>query len=391
MCYDLPLLGVKYGGMRVTSRVRRTTVGAAFPFSKRVILVLAVLVAALGMPVDAGAAIAFGSSTTATNGGSSNTLVITQPAGMETGDVLVAQITFEKGSDIDPLTAPDGWTLELLTNSGTDIGQAIYYKVITNAGTEPASYTWTFSQTAKAGGAILRYSGVDATDPTVASAGSTGASGNLDAPSVTADAGSFLLALYGIKKDTTLSTPAGMNQRATTTSTGNDIRILAADELRAGAGLTGIRTSTPAVEDKWVAQSMTLRPVPPGSFYTLAPCRLVDTRETSPTPPPIGGPALVSGETRLFAAAGLCGVPTDARVVSVNMTVVTPSGAGTAVLYRGDLAEPTPVISIAFNAGVTRANNGLVELDATGAFAATAHFDGDGTVHLVVDVNGYFD
>ncbi|MGH9367048.1 MAG: S8 family peptidase, partial [Thermoanaerobaculia bacterium] len=44
----------------------------------------------------------------------------------------------------------------------------------------------------------------------------------------------------------------------------------------------------------------------PKSFYTVTPCRAVDTRNASG---PLGGPALSAGGTRTFALAGQCGIP----------------------------------------------------------------------------------
>ena len=55
-------------------------------------------------------------------------------------------------------------------------------------------------------------------------------------------------------------------------------------------------------------------------FYPLIPCRLVDTRNAAG---PLGAPSLEpSGSPdRSFAIAGVCGIPSDAQVVSVNVTV----------------------------------------------------------------------
>src|SRR5260370_23571828 len=45
-------------------------------------------------------------------------------------------------------------------------------------------------------------------------------------------------------------------------------------------------------------------PPPPPLFYTLAPCRVIDTRNPAG---PYGGPALLSEATRVFSMAGQCG------------------------------------------------------------------------------------
>ena len=66
-------------------------------------------------------------------------------------------------------------------------------------------------------------------------------------------------------------------------------------------------------------------------FYTVTPCRLVDTRGVAG---PSGGPNLSPKESRGFGAAGQCGVSTAAEAVAVNVTVV-PSGTGHLSFARG--------------------------------------------------------
>ncbi|MDQ5873214.1 MAG: hypothetical protein M3547_13525, partial [Acidobacteriota bacterium] len=49
-------------------------------------------------------------------------------------------------------------------------------------------------------------------------------------------------------------------------------------------------------------------------FYTLPPCRVVDTRDPAG---PWGGPALSANTSRSFTMIGRCGIPTTADAVSV--------------------------------------------------------------------------
>src|SRR5512135_2345084 len=123
-------------------------------------------------------------------------------------------------------------------------------------------------------------------------------------------------------------------------------------------------------------------------FYSLAPCRLIDTR--NPTGP-LGGPALLPAPSpdRPFATAGVCGIPSDAQAVSLNVTVTNVQAGGTLLLYRGDGA-PSLASSINFRPGVTRANNGLTQLALDGSGTFRVQNASAGTVDLVVDVNGYF-
>jgi hypothetical protein len=124
----------------------------------------------------------------------------------------------------------------------------------------------------------------------------------------------------------------------------------------------------------------------PTGFYTLTPCRILDTRNANG---PYGGPALSAGADRTFVLANQCAIPAAARSVAVNVVVTQPtSGPGFLTLYPGGLSLPL-VSTINYSAGQTRANNGVVSLGATGAVAVHCG-QGAGTAHLVIDVNGYF-
>ena len=123
---------------------------------------------------------------------------------------------------------------------------------------------------------------------------------------------------------------------------------------------------------------------PAAAFYTVPPCRLVDTRQA---PAPLGGPALPAGATRVFPV-GLCQVPSSAVAIAVNVTVVTPEASGHLRLFAS--GTPLPATStLNYAAGQTRANNAIVPLGGDLLFAVHAH-QSHGSVHLVVDVAGYF-
>jgi hypothetical protein len=130
-----------------------------------------------------------------------------------------------------------------------------------------------------------------------------------------------------------------------------------------------------------------LHPIPPADFYTVTPCRMVDTRGPNG---PFGGPALQGGGARrLFAVAGRCGVPPGAVAVALNVTVVSPSGRGNLRLGPAGVAVPTSTIN--FAAGRIRANNAVVGL--TGYPLGSLWVQTDilpGTTNLVLDVAGYF-
>jgi hypothetical protein len=72
----------------------------------------------------------------------------------------------------------------------------------------------------------------------------------------------------------------------------------------------------------------------------------------------------------------------------VNLTVVEPAAQGHLVLYAGDAAGPPRTSSINFPPAVTRANNAIVPLAANGGTVNVKNGSA-GSVHLVLDVNGY--
>jgi hypothetical protein len=90
-------------------------------------------------------------------------------------------------------------------------------------------------------------------------------------------------------------------------------------------------------------------------------------------------------------AAGVCGVPATARSVSANLTVTNAAAGGALIAYPADLPSPPNVLTLAFRAGQTRANNALLGLasDGSGAFAIAN--GAAGTVDVLVDVNGWFE
>ena len=122
-------------------------------------------------------------------------------------------------------------------------------------------------------------------------------------------------------------------------------------------------------------------------FYTVTPCRIVDTRNTPDGP--LAGPALAASPAeRTFTLAPGCGVPADARVVSANVTVTEAGAAGTLRFFPADTPLPIAITSV-FGAGRTRANNALLLLSATGgAGRVTVRNDAPTPVHLIIDVNG---
>jgi hypothetical protein len=120
------------------------------------------------------------------------------------------------------------------------------------------------------------------------------------------------------------------------------------------------------------------------SFYTVAPCRLVDTRNP---PGEYGAPSLAAGQGRTFTLSGHCNLPSGIRAVSVNGTVTQPTAAGFLTLHPGG---PAPLASsINYRAGPTRANNMVVPVGGSGEIVVICG-QSSGAVDFILDVNGYF-
>ena len=126
----------------------------------------------------------------------------------------------------------------------------------------------------------------------------------------------------------------------------------------------------------------------PYSFSVLNPCRLLDTRNPAG---PFGSPAIqpVGSPDRSFAVTSFCGIPADAKAISVNATTTNVTGAGVLLLYRGD-GQPTGASTASLVAGKTRANNAIVQLALDGSGTIKVQNTSAGTFDLIIDVNGYF-
>jgi hypothetical protein len=123
-------------------------------------------------------------------------------------------------------------------------------------------------------------------------------------------------------------------------------------------------------------------PVPtPTRFYTLNPCRVLDTRTGSAV-------ALVaSGERVVTVGGGPCGVPPSAKAVSANLTVTQPTAAGNLVLFPTGNTPGTSTLN--YTAGQTRGNNAVASLSSAGALSIRCN-QASGSAHVILDVNGYF-
>jgi hypothetical protein len=122
----------------------------------------------------------------------------------------------------------------------------------------------------------------------------------------------------------------------------------------------------------------------PYQYYSLSPCRVVDTRNAAGTN---GGPALGT-VARDFQIRGTCGVPLSAHAVAVNITVTSASSSSWLTIWPSGSAKPF-VSTINFDPTTPAlANGAIVGLSANTNDLSVANAIGN--VHLIIDVTGYF-
>lgn len=199
--------------------------------------------------------IAFRAATQNDQPGPAAALVLTVPAGVANGDALYAAVSYEDGAVV---TDPAGWTLVGEAVNNANDRTRLLRRI---AASEPASYTWSFSGLNHVGGAMVAYSGVDATTPEdTPAAAQVGNSVTPTSPTrTTATANALLLSVFGSAGWTGTSStgPAGMSVRATF-GTNNTFGF--ADQPIASPGATGVRTWTSNAATPWAALAVALRP-----------------------------------------------------------------------------------------------------------------------------------
>jgi hypothetical protein len=210
------------------------------------------LAAAAG-PADA--AISELSASSAANGSGSSSETITQPAGVTSGEVLVATIT---AAGTGAITPPSGWTV--IRDTTTTLRETSFYHV--TGSSEPTSWSWTLGSARAASGAIIAYSGVSTSVPIDASATGSGNTGNPTAPTVTTNfAGDTVISAAGITGSwaTNSATPAASTtERYDVSNTSTESE--GADVTQSTAGATPARMPTPATTGAWIAATIALNP-----------------------------------------------------------------------------------------------------------------------------------
>lgn len=212
---------------------------------------------------------------------SGSVIVVNRPAGVATGDVMLAVLSWDGTASI---AAPTGWTVIREDVQATlPKRQKLFYRVATAV--EPATYTFTATGVAPADGVgvISAYSGVATASPVDVHGGQAQVNPPdplITAPSVTptASAGRMLVGFFSASSSGTITSAPGMAERAEIQEP--DYALEVADEAIPPLVATGTRVAVQTgVDDLGIGQVVVLRAA---GDPTLSSANLTWTATASP-------------------------------------------------------------------------------------------------------------
>ena len=245
-------------------------------------------------PSSSGGSITFvGTSAIADNSAAVSTVAIGLPLGVQSGDVLIAQIVVYDGTASDVPKAPTGWTAirDDAVNSGDKATSWLYYHVA--ASNEPAYYSWSIVPNFAAG-AMGAWRGASNT-PIDKTSGATaaGTAFSLAAPSLTpAQNNEQQIYFYGAQSGSapTISVANGLNLRFDTRSTKEGFTLAFADVAAPSAGTASPTYAATSGNAAMTAQAILLFPSSAGANNAPAPpAPPAPTVTPTPVPAPSGG------------------------------------------------------------------------------------------------------
>lgn len=238
------------------------------------------------------------------------TVVVNVPAGVNSGDLLIAAITTDRNEVIG---TPPGWIeIAQITDGANHVTTAVFKRI--SDGAEPANYTFSWSTNERAYGYIMRFTGT--TGETIVSTNS-GFGNSPVSPSVTTTSvDNMILRIGGYDDDDVVIDPATIiaghtNITQDENNSGNGTASSSAAYVdQAGIGASGTANFSLTNNEEWVTVTVAIEPgaAPP------------------PTPVPFLCPGLEG-----IAAAGLvefldC---TETKVDGAlsDITIATPASA----------------------------------------------------------------
>jgi hypothetical protein len=299
---------------------------------------------------------------TANAAAGATTLVLNKPTGTATGDLMLAAIVLDGGSNTTISAAPAGWTrVRAQDNSTTNVGVVTYWKFAAAGDAPTTQYTWTFNS-ARAAGGILRYSGVNAT-PINVSGGGNGTVNPITAPSVnTTAANTAIVRVFGDDANATFTAPGVTEQFDLTNTNAAGPSIMVATGSQVPSAATGTVAATATVSNKWAAETIALA-------GTAGPVDGYDTSTATGVPQwiPIGftGTDAAAGKAYTEAYVDNAGVPNPNTHIVESIGCFDVSGTGTnlatplrmALAYLTTNGRPNAVQGIILETDGTPAGN----------------------------------
>lgn len=181
-----------------------------------------------------------------------NSLVITKPTGTASGDLIVIAAAFDGSPVFATITAPSGFTTVINTSGGIGLPLLVCYKVA--GGSEPSSYTVTFSGSSTSAGIAQTWSPYTAI---VTGTANFGTASPATALGVTLTGGSGVaLAFFGTRTVSITTGPSGWTARATA---GGATPKVYSYSKAIPAGASGNAAATLSAGNNWTATQVAAR------------------------------------------------------------------------------------------------------------------------------------
>jgi hypothetical protein len=185
---------------------------------------------------------------------------VAKPTGVQNNDVLIAAVALNYSHVT--FTPPSGWSVVASKN---DVGNslAVYYKVISNAAGEPATYRFTNNVWDPSIGAISLIRGANTATPIdgIPTTGSGASAGPIAGSFTTTGANRLVLAIAATAANGSATPPTGMTEDYDRAMAGNGCPagLTSASLAQPTAGATGNKTFTYSLSSNWTTALVAVR------------------------------------------------------------------------------------------------------------------------------------
>ena len=336
---------------------------------------------------------------TSGSGGTTTTTspTIPKPASLANGNVLYA-VVCNGGANAEPSSVPSGWTLTDSAGISTTFWAGVYEKVITDAGSEPANYTWS-GFTDSCAGAMIRVSGNDTTTPTHVKRAQANTNSNVACDSITTTvADCLIIAAVGVDDNqcvtdaswVCVTNPMALTERVEVLSSGGaDTAVAMATAAQTATGATGNLTALLAGTRDNISFLVAVQPPQSGGSTNANAEAAIGTGTSNapapgvaPSAPADTGTAAANDPTTRVAptpttAAGTATAETPQAAVSPAATAATATAtANDATVLSGTLAHPDSADAT----GTAHTPTAAVAPSAASASGTAAALDGAASV-----------